>query len=386
MKKVRIVFTVMIIILIFLPMLLKLFPINIKSKDLAGMKIEALRPIFSYESFKNGEFQSGFIKYFNENLPLRSEYVRLANQIYYSFFNKSYMYSNNLIIGKNEQIYEKGYLDYYVKNNLNDKELAELTSKLEKTQKKLKENGKTFILLITPNKASIMPEFVPTPYQPFMYKKDLPYERFRRLLNSSEINFVDGQEITQKAKESSDNILFSKGGTHWNTYAASLTLNQLILKINKLTEKNLQEIKIEKILKDNIPIDNEDDIYKLLNIIKKPSYECLHPQWEKNTIDDSMSTTFITGSFSGMIVQVIRENMFDNKKMLFDPIDYSFYYRRSRLFFEKKDVKELITFDKLNENEWKKAILDNDLIILELNSSMPVDHVNAFIDAVEANL
>ena len=41
---------------------------------------------------------------------------------------------------------------------------------------------------------------------------------------------------------------------------------------------------------------------------------------------------------------------------------------------------------RINENEWKKAILDNDLIILELNSSMPVDHVNAFIDAVEANL
>jgi len=378
-----------ILILLFLPGIFLLTKINIGEKQLQGTQIKVERPQFTFDNFKAGKFQPNFEKYLNQELPLRPTFVRLNNQFYYSFFSKSYMQDSNLVIGVNNNIYEKGYLDNYFMGKIDEKQMDSLINRLVSAQKIFSKYNKTMIFLVTPNKAEIYPEYAPKQYQQYGENNDEDenYITFVKKLQVTDLNFIDSVQITKNLKEQSDLPVFPIGGTHWNTWAATETVNKIIENVNNKRKLNLPVLHIEKTIINTIPDGADGDLYNLLNIMRKPKFLCIHPVWEKKEfVGDKVPTAIITGSFGGMILDVLKNNANASGSIL-GPIDYSFYYKVVQLHVEKgKQQTVEKQFPQMSKEEWKHSILANDVVIIELNSALPFGHVNAFLDDVEKYL
>ena len=367
-----------IMVMLCLPVLLKVLPIGYEAVSLSGMHADAPKPALSVAAFTSGVYQKEATAYFNQNFALRGEYVRLTNQLYYDLFKKSYMYKDTLLIGKNRYVYEKYYLDDYTEERVATTELQALVRDLELVQKRFEQYGKPFVLVITPSKARTLPDFVPTAYRKFMDNDNLPYNQFVALLQESQLNFVDGQQITNDARCSSERILFTKGGTHWNSYCVSLTLNEVFKNLNARYSMSIPLIEPAELRVDRKPVGLDTDIYDLLNIMDKPSYEALHTVWKPVAgTQDKLSIGLIGGSFSWGMIDVLDENV------LLGPSDVYFYYRLGHAHFENHQREERKIVTELSAEQWQEEFLSHDIIILELNSSMPIAPVQEFLAAAK---
>ena len=93
-----------------------LFRLYLSAHDappLAGMQIHQARPRFSLKGIMDGSFQKSMELFMEDVFPLRAAIVRATNQVYYSLFARSYMYSNKIVIGKRQYLYETSYLQRY---------------------------------------------------------------------------------------------------------------------------------------------------------------------------------------------------------------------------------------------------------------------------------
>jgi hypothetical protein len=85
---------------------------GIQDIRLAGWEVKEEFPKISVKSFWAGEFQTRVDKWISKNLGLRGAFVRLDNQINFSFFNEiSSKYESKIILGKDRWLYEKVYID-----------------------------------------------------------------------------------------------------------------------------------------------------------------------------------------------------------------------------------------------------------------------------------
>ena len=223
MTRVEKVMCVLIVSLFILPASVKITPklINLQlplpasfEKGLWGMTIDEPRPSFSLHGWFTREFQDQFSKWFNQNYGVRPFFVRMGNQLNYSLFDKSYMHKDyGIIIGRHDQLYEGNYIKEYcnphppIPLSLMEsrvKEIAEL-------QDLLARRGVTFLLLITPSKAAIYPEYIPSNLCHTGPSSTRGYYTFVPLLDKHHVNYVDGHVITQQATQDREDSLVLPG-------------------------------------------------------------------------------------------------------------------------------------------------------------------------------
>ena len=346
--------------------------------ELKGMHLNAPKPQFSWQSFWLGEYQSQFTEYFNQRFALRSEYVKLNNELYYDLFRKSYMYKGDLIIGDYDYIYERYYLDDYTTCRATDQELKTLIADIEIVQKKLMEYDKKFCFIITPSKVRTIPEFVPDGYKEIVLKNDLPYDKLIAALKSTGIYYIDGQEIIRSEKQKTGKMLFAKGGTHWNEMGTAIMMTEITRFLNQRYDLELSMPELAKVTTDLSPKGYDRDLYDLLNLIRPASYEVEHLSWNMVYAGEKQyHIGFIGGSFCWNLVDFMQETK------QYNPIDVYFYYRLGNSHFNDGKREELDTLDKLTASKWREEILKHDIIILELNSSMPIEPLEEFLKAAK---
>ena len=107
------------------------------------------------------------------------------------------------------------------------KEIADL-------QYLLTRKGVAFLLLITPSKAAIYPEYIPRNLCRARPSIKRDYDSFVPLLDRHRINYVDGHVITQQATQIEKALLFCQGGLHWNNLGAYYTARAVIDELNGL--------------------------------------------------------------------------------------------------------------------------------------------------------
>ena len=84
-------------------------------QTLEGGITVAERPSFEKEKYWDLSWQDGISKYVNDNFGFRTWYVRLINQIRYSFF--SHTKAPGVVIGKNGELFIESYIDDYIGRN-----------------------------------------------------------------------------------------------------------------------------------------------------------------------------------------------------------------------------------------------------------------------------
>jgi len=348
-----------------------------QSSSLEGYTSAQQFPRFNLSRWLSGDFQDEFSTWFNENFYGRESYIRASNQMYYTFFKKSYMYNQSIIIGKDNQLFEKAYIDDYInKPTMDLEEVDAFVNQVVQANSLLKQQGITFVVLITPSKAFTYPEYLPPAIQN-RGRSLSNYERIIPRLKECGINLVDGQQITSNLKNEHPIPLFCQGGTHWNDIATYHTLRVLDQTVKDVTGWNTVPLQISQQYVDNNPDATDQDLANLLNLMKKDwSYPAPHVILQGN---DSASffrpeVVLVGGSFCDRLVKMLMSTGWTNS------LDFYSYYDDG-IVYVPQQRQVTLTFQPREEYWWKDNILSRDLVILEINETMfDGDHVNMFLE------
>ena len=334
--------------IIFLPLLqnkLNLWEI----KPLKGAIQNEEEGTFSKNNWFSGTFQDIQEKHLNAMFGFRNDLVRLNNQITYSLFNKAK--ANDVIIGKENYLYEKSYIDAYVGNDfLGEDSIANTIKQLKFISDTLSKLNKHLIIVLAPGKASFYPEYIPDKYLPVL--KNTNYKSFSEGVKRNSLHVIDFNKWFIENKYKSKYPLYPKNGIHWSNYAVALVIDSIIKKIEttrKIDLPNLyfNNVKIEK------PKGDDNDIADGMNLmVELKGYDLAYPSI---IIEDGLNKTkpsvlTISDSYYWGIYNMGISKCFSN--------DHFWYY--NKLVYPETFKQEL----QAEELDLKLEIKNHDVIII----------------------
>ena len=356
-KSLFVIFVISLFVGPSLQMRFKIFP----KLHLSGVEQTIESPKFSIQTYVNGRYQKIFDSWFSQNYGMREYFIKTINQIYFNILIDT-LPNSNVVVGKKGQLYENVYIADYI-NYYPPIDPSELEVKVKETKKLqdiLEERGKVFVLMITPSKAAIYPEYIPDNWMRIKKNPLRNYDSLIPLLDKYNINYVDGHKITMEAKLKNEHAVFPRGGTNWNNLAAYYTAKEVVNKISQLSGKNMVNIDLEKIeLKP--PVGTDKDLADLLNVWFKPiNYLSPYPVYKKQF--DSIEykpTIFMHGaSFSEQFINVLKNNG------AFSDLELFFY--SSRIEF-KEGVSDGIILGNTDNIDWDNEVFNKDVFLVEMN-------------------
>lgn len=257
--------------LFFLLMLIVSFPFLqhclsfIESGKVNGAVVTVADSTFTWARWWAGDYQRHKNLYLNDNCGARPDLVRLNNEFDYRVFNK--LHANGVVIGKDECLYEKFYIDEY--NGLdfmgNEVIKGEII-KMKKIQDTLEHLGKTFVFMYAPSKAWYFPDKFP----PSLEKKThgpTNYKTFKRIGDSVGLHQLDFNSWFLAMKDTSKHLLFSPLGTHWTVYGSLLASDSVIKYIERVRNIKMPELKWNEVVFNDTPRRTDNDLSAGLNLV-----------------------------------------------------------------------------------------------------------------------
>jgi alginate O-acetyltransferase complex protein AlgJ len=347
--------------------------------SLGGIDIRIEIPKISVESFIDGKYQDQLSKWFAQNIGFRTFFIRMCNQLYYNLFRTSYMYSNNIIIGKNEQLYERVYIDEYCGRSqvLPDDVMEQAVAQIAECQRLFANRGIQFMILITPSKAYTYPEYIPDCFRCQPERNRQGYERVLELFAKHGVHVLDCQQTMIEAKSRSEIPLFPRGGTHWNQFGVYLAANAVAEYVENLLAVRLARLELVSMsMVSPRDVVSDLDLAWLLNL-QWPPYKFRTPKLE--LVDNAPpqvvrpKATVVGGSFNWELLAML------HKHQIFGQIDF-FYYYSLKLHTYPEDAQRQTNFNP-EAIDWDGEFLHSDVVILELNEHIGVaaPHGSQFI-------
>lgn len=242
----------------------------VPESGLGGIETPTPRAQLTWSNWFNGSFQRQFEDRLTRRIGFRGLLVRIDNQINYSLFNRPISgRGTRVLVGKEHWLFEETYLDRYNSSKLAaEEDNRDRMQKLARLRDLLRQRGKGFLVILAPSKVEIYPEYLPP-------KKVVPgrqlrfsdYEKMAPLLDEYHIPWLDVPRSFREYKKQSDTPLFSKGGVHWNYYAASLVTTQMVDLLKQQTGRNFAQMACQGVRVDNQVFGTDNDLGDLLNIL-----------------------------------------------------------------------------------------------------------------------
>ncbi len=355
----------------------------IANRTLFGVSIKKERPPINVTSWLNGDLQKGASNYISEHFAARELLVRSYNQFLYSAFDKSYMCKEEIVHGKQEDLFQDWYVQVFSHDiePIQTEEAEALVVMMKDLATRLKELGSCFAFVITPSKATVYPEDIPDGYLTKLYHRDRQsnYDILVPFLKKYDIPYVDGRQITLEHKDSLPVRAFAKTGTHWTRAVAFFSTKALLETIATEMGGDPPELSesIDRI--DGRPDEEDADLFRLLNLMENPNQRYLHPAFKiaANYPKRKGVLTFVGGSFVGQIESDIEA------AGMFECINHYFYFKNIRYRYPGgvgSPVDE-------NAIPWKEDFWNAAAVVLEANEAMiDSEHLPAFLMAASAEL
>lgn len=323
------------------------------------------------------EFQKYFEDLFAKKLRMRNFYVGLNNQMYFTWFKKTFAENSHVIIGKGNQLFEILYiLSYCNLKNMqhDDTHLKEWADKIKKLSAYFESQGKTFIYFITPSKAEYMSHAIPDRFPCEKTGISAHVKQMEKLLDERGIRYINGSALMVEATQKYNTDMFPQGGIHWNWLGSSVGANALINAINQDNHVYLNPLRFNYVLdKLKHKESSDEDLLVLMKLMKPLRYKVPQINFENTKITNNpVSITFIGGSFIQNLIKIFRKNR------TFSKMNYYFYFK-DLYKYEKNDEKSVTHNIDLSSTNILDPILASDVVILEENSSLTVsDHGRDF--------
>ena len=185
---------------------------------------------WTLETFLNGETQKSVSTNLGRLSPIFPISVRAKNQLIYSLFGESA--APGVVIGRHDQLFEQFYIDEYCRRDgrADDARISAWARDILQTQQRVAQAGKSFVYVISPSKAARYPEDLPLSAPCAARASDMPEKLppYLAALRNSQVRFVDGANLVATRRANYPVALFPRGGTHWNSLAAGLTLQEIM--------------------------------------------------------------------------------------------------------------------------------------------------------------
>ncbi len=234
---------------------------------LRGVQRPTPQPELSRRSVLSGAFERAYAHVFGRHFPLLAAAVKVKGQIYWSVLHQSPSWF--ITIGRHDVLYENAYLDEYCSRNLDAlaPRAESWASAMMRMQRWYAAHDKVFIYLLTPSKASIEPENIPTGWPCPASRRDRvgTHEIYAEILRRAGVNLVDAVESTARAKSSYDFPPFPQGGTHFNDLMAAIAARDLVREVARSGSwRRLDEFSFDWRLA--APHDVDHDLIDLLDV------------------------------------------------------------------------------------------------------------------------
>jgi hypothetical protein len=356
----------------------------IANRTLYGVTVEKKVPPASLASWQSGDLQKGLNTLASENFAGRELLIRIYDQVLYQVFHKSYMYLEYIVRGKHENLFERNYLIVHghFLEPIPTGEAEALAVMMKYLSERLKELGSCFVLVITPNKATLYPEDIPDRFLEKIKNGDrrpADYEIMVPLLKRCSVPYVDGREITLEHKDTLPVRAFPKTGTHWSRAVAFFTTAALLKTIERESGREMPQLSQSIQSIDHQPDYADGDLSDLLNLIQRPKQRYLHPDFQ---IPESWpkrkgSVTIVGGSFVGEMLTAL------DAAQVFERINYYYYFKMSRRRFPG----EIVSSVDENAIPWEEDFWNTRAVVLEANEyAFDGRHIRAFLLAALAAL
>ncbi|MBT3418744.1 MAG: hypothetical protein HN726_02980 [Candidatus Magasanikbacteria bacterium] len=346
-----------------------------QESSVSGVEYIPTRPTLTLSSFKTGDFQRDFSDWFSYVMGFRGALIRSDNQLNFSLFSDiSSQADTKIVLGKQDFLYEQGYIDGIQHiDPIDPLILKERVLALRTFQDELNKREIPFLLLISPSKASVYPEFIP---DRFLYTEAVQtkntYEQLVPLLDTYGIQYIDGHDFFVRQKETQPHTLFSAGGTHWNYYGALLFLQHVFDVLEIHIDKDLPELILDDVVVDTDSYAADRDLLELINVWDTSPLDSLtpHPLYHSETEGKFLGDfLFVGDSFSWILLDIL-----DGAHM-YNSRDFYYYFKQHDTYPEKSST----SINRSNIN-WEKDVFSRDAIILEVNETAPLPLWFGFVD------
>lgn len=338
-------------------------------QPLQGVTLDDDMPELNTTTWFNLSFQDGLSNYLDMDFGFRPMYIRIYNQIQYSFFKKTN--AKNIYVGKESYLYEGSYVTSYFGKNFIGKQSIDINlKKLEEIQKYLKTNNTELLILIAPSKAYYYPDYFP---DELVTEKEINnYEYYLEKLPKSTIPYVDFNRWFVEQKQTTRYPLITKNGIHWSEYGSVLAADSILKTVGFLLNKNMARLSWDGVDLNYKANSTDYDLERLLNLIfPLPDIDYAYPVNLVSIVDSSCarpSALFIGDSyFWNLNIPAF--------KSAFNSVQFWYY---NKLFNPESNQEGL----EVDEFELIEALKKNDIIIL-LSSTPNLQNLGyGFIDNV----
>lgn len=230
-KRIKQIFAAGFILLLLLPMACTDFNQHVVS-EIENRTLADFPSLHGAEGELNRNFIREFENWFNDHVGFRKQLFATNLKIQYDLFNDSA--NNTVLVGKDGWLFYSGggnadiaageYPDF------GEEALEDICQKMTRIQEKLKEQGRDFVLLLPPSKVSIYPEYMRGNFT----VRETPVDQLADYLEQhTDIKVVRMKEALLEEKEKTDELLYFKTDTHWNTYGSSVAYREMAKKLRE---------------------------------------------------------------------------------------------------------------------------------------------------------
>lgn len=268
MKKYKTYLFSIFLLILFIPVLqsnLNLFEL----KPLQGSYTYTEKPSEIKRNWFSEYYQINYDKYFNDHLGFRNLFVRLNNQIQFSFFDKTTV--DKTIIGKDGYLFEKTYIhEYYGQNYVGEEKIKKEAKGLKVIQDYFKKKNIDFIPVFLTGKGSYFSEYIPDRYK--TENKKTNYKELVNQYSKSGVYFIDLHKKFLELKKTSEYPLYPKTGIHWTQLGATIGISNILKTIEKRNNIDLQDYDYSEIKYSDTLRYTDNDIGLAMNLIREPDY------------------------------------------------------------------------------------------------------------------
>ncbi|PLX03132.1 MAG: hypothetical protein C0594_10915 [Marinilabiliales bacterium] len=344
-KNIKKILLIVLIGVLLIPMIQKIIGFA-ETEDLDGYFVETKNPELSWDKWIDGTYQTNVNQFTEENIGLRNILVRLHNQISYSIFNEAN--AAGVVIGKNNILFEKGYIDAYFgrdfigKDSINNK-----ADKLQFINECLNNEGVKLLVVFAPGKASFFPESIPE-----KYKSDTlsitNHEYWLKACKDRGIPFIDLNSLFPLIKDTATYPLYPEYGIHWSFYGMALGMDSILNYSSKMLGKECRHLKWNKIEIPDTLRKPDYDIAKGMNLLWQLGYKKMpYPVFEFNN-NDSLYHPKVISIADSYYWQVISAGI---NRRVFDMGGFWFYYKDAYTNDGYKKVKDIKVVEELEKQD-----------------------------------
>ena len=259
----------LLMVILFLPMAQQEFDL-VKIGGLHGAIKERKQPTLNLGNWFSEKYQKGTEKYVSQKFGFANWFIRVENQIQYTFYNKAK--ANGVIIGKEKYLYEKSYIDAYYGNDfLGEKTIRNLYAKLKLLNDTLETLNTQLLIVFAPGKGRFFPEYIPDNL--IDQKKMTNLEYCVKTVDSLGLNYIDMSTWFVQMKDTASYPLYSKTGIHWSIYGVKVAVDSIATYCKNRLGLALNDYTWKPIVLSTDLTKSDMDIEKGMNLIFKiPNY------------------------------------------------------------------------------------------------------------------